>query len=197
MSTPNNWAPWTTIQHETLEDLYSRQGGSFLSQTEIASEMNKRFDLHLTANAVVGKVHRMKLHEKYPRGTVTAHHIGHHQRGRKIGPGRQVPARKFNDYLIEDRMAAPPAPRPVKIAPHTVDPDRHCSMESAMERGTCLWPVNDGLVCGCDRDKSGSLARPSSYCVSHRKAGRQELRPRKHSDVYVSTRMKISGMRFR
>lgn len=187
---------WTDAQNATLEDLYSRQGVAFLSQSEIAAEMNSRFhELKLTTNAIVGKVHRLHLHKKYPRGTVTAHHIGHHQKGKKIG--RRLYVRKLNDHFIEDRMAAPPASKPVKIRAHTVDPARHCSMEQAMEQGTCLWPVDGGQVCGCDRDKSGPLARPSSYCITHRKAGRQEVRSRVHSDVYISTRQKLSGMRFR
>jgi hypothetical protein len=189
---------WSSIHIEHLEALYARQGAQFLSQNEIAREMNKRFDdLHLTTNAVVGKAHRLHLHTKYPRGSVTAHHIGNHSRGRKIGPGRQVPARKFNDFLVEDRMASNLPTKPVRIAPHTVDLSKHCLMEQAMEQGTCLWPVNDGLVCGCDRDKSGPLVRPSSYCVSHRKKGTQEARKREHSDAYVSSRMKLSSMRYR
>lgn len=183
---------WTPGAVSDLSRLYAATGLEYLSHSELAAKIN---ELHpelggITTNAIVGKVHRLKLHLQFPRGSMTASFIGKQTRGRKLNTGH---TEKKIALKVAKKVERPEPPR---VKAHVVDPARHCSMEQAMHSDTCLWPVNGG-ACGCDRDPTAPLSRPTSYCPTHRKIGSVENRRSAQSDAYVTTRQRHSAMRYR
>lgn len=63
--------------------------------------------------------------------------------------------------------AFPKAQHPTTL-PVRIDRSRVTTMQDAMARDLCLYPVDEqDNVCGCDRWDNGRIGRPSMYCAAH------------------------------
>ena len=137
---------WTPELEARLEQLW--MGGQ--SASEIARELGTGH----TRNSVIGKVHRMDLHKKYPRLQKI---VGHKNRIKlhKVKPGGKV--------VIKTK----PAPIPKADAPPAkVDAFAALPGSTPVPFGDatgCLWPVGD-LFCNAEIDGK----RNHRYCAHHR-----------------------------
>lgn len=154
---PNS--PWTRERISVLTELW-REG---LSCSQIAYILGLGF----SRNSVIGKVHRLKLHETYPRASWKAtRRIFQPRSPRKP---RAPAARKVRLNVPPEFPAVPPRAEAWKALPDTKP---ITLME--LNENTCRWPVGDVspfLYCGCEP------ADGSSYCAAHRALGTQAVTP--------------------
>ena len=164
-------SPWTDEQVDTLKDLWS-QG---LSAGEIARTMAGGY----TRNAIIGKVHRLKLEKRAKvvtrkqrsAGSASAQAIKATKGGRKGQPKVQAIV-----HRVAAIKAAPPPPKPVGVRLPPRDPSDYetdvgvdvSSLIGIMDltNHTCRYPHGDPLKEGfgfCGKH----IRQGSVYCEHH------------------------------
>ncbi len=140
---------WTDEMDQQLRLLYDKG----LSCSMIANEM----DWDLTRNAIIGRVHRLKLD---PRGA------GRHPRVEKQRPPRVLPGHVPNFRIIGARVRLTPmvqAAEPLLCA--EVTPRNLALMD--LQTNDCRYPTTEDspfLFCG--------LKAVGSYCAAHERLSR-------------------------
>lgn len=151
--------PWSAERKEEVARLW--KGG--LSATQIASELGAPY---ITRNAVIGVIHRSKLHGQGARK------MGQHRTG-PLNPPRASRAKPKTHTFVNavainhnrearKRIVTPPEPKICVAAPaplriHLLDLKFH----------HCRWPIGDPqskdfAFCGLDKAEIGG-----SYCAWH------------------------------
>lgn len=77
----NETSRWTTEMLARLEKLYS---GTKISSQGIADKINAEFNMNFSRNAIIGKINRLELREKYS----VIHAIRQRNRKHNVGGGR-------------------------------------------------------------------------------------------------------------
>jgi len=155
---------WTEDRVETLTKLW----GEGLSASAIAKILGG-----VTRNAVIGKVHRLRLKGRAPahRTSSTAN------KTIEVKPPRKAPAAPRTDGATALKQGAGKQPAPVEkpaAKVRLVDPPLKGTITNIMEltRHTCRWPIGDPgeenfAYCG-SRAGNGS-----PYCEHHTKLAYQ------------------------
>jgi len=165
-----NNSPWSEDVIATLNDLWKT-----LSATQIAERLNAQYDLSLTRNSIIGKLHRL--------GLTIQQKSEHHPKTRGlIKPKRERKARRSILKVIDGGAAGL---RLVKRTASTVEPLRCVEVEplnlsiDEIGRGQCRYPYGDGpfLFCG------HPVHEGSSYCMAH------------HDLCWVPARTNFNGRR--
>lgn len=165
MSAPTG-LEWPEAHVEQLRALWAEGK----TATEIAMALGNGF----TRNAVIGKVHRLKLARRRRDGVQSSIRLEalarKLQAPPRVSPGRGTP-RDPKPLAMQHRIAVRKAPVDVdaselkilksdawKPLPDTVP----LGLEQ-LERHQCRWPIGDGpiLFCGCDRGEH------HAYCDAH------------------------------
>lgn len=140
--------PWPDEVIERLKVLW-KEGAS-------ASEIARDLGMGKTRNAVIGKVHRLKL-EKRPnpnRGN---------GRVRKDKPPKPRKAPKVARLSVSFPLAKP-------VLPDSFEPAPWSDPKPLMETTGCMWPIGDhGLFCNAGRE-TGSHYCPHHHAKAYRKA---------------------------
>lgn len=155
---------WNSESCAMLELLW-RDGAS---ATECAVELACKLDADVSRNAVIGKVHRLKLNVKYPRARVATTGRVRNPRVRAVTVVRVRTARgrvEVRKPVFVERRAPPTAPPPRLIPLADLRP---CH---------CRWPLGDPrridfAFCGCDRPTVELLGKTEPdprtfYCDFH------------------------------
>jgi len=155
---------WTEDRVETLTKLW----GEGLSASVIAKILGG-----VTRNAVIGKVHRLRLEGRAParRAPATA------DKTIEVKPPRKAPAAPRTDGAMAlkqevEKQAAPAEKTAARV--HLVDPPLKGAISNIMEltRHTCRWPIGDPgeenfAYCG------SQAGNGSPYCEHHTKLAYQ------------------------
>jgi GcrA cell cycle regulator len=141
-----------------------------------AVKLGDQFGTYPTRSAVIGKVHRTKLNQQYPRSTQIVRRRQHPRPPRlervrvRIKPPASVkkPAVRRRAVVV----APPPIPEPTPVRVALVD----------LQTKHCRWPLGDPLArdfafCGCDRPMVMILGKPefdptTHYCEFHEERAR-------------------------
>ena len=151
---------WTDERVEALRKLWAEG----LSASQIAAQLGG-----VTRNAVIGKVHRLKLSS---RGRATAAPARQKKAAQpasvKQQPRPAAPARPVSSSVganaLQTQFDSQPVPRPaVRHSDNVVPISRHLQLVQLNER-TCKWPNGDPLsedfnFCGNESMESGPYCR--------------------------------------
>jgi GcrA cell cycle regulator len=159
---------WTEQQMATLEQLWIKG--------ESASTIARYLGDCLTANAIIGKVHRMKLgpHKKVSRAK-KRDDTPKRPRGRPPGLPR----------IVSVKVEAEPKPKPVVVPEPAPLPREHGELITILHisDSTCKWPIGDPSTpdfCFC-----GHTPREGSpYCEYHARLAHQPLQSRRMVTSY-------------
>ncbi len=161
---------WTDERVELLKKLWSEG----LSASQIATQLGG-----VSRNAVIGKVHRLKLSGRGRASSATP-------RPKKAAPGAKTvrPSRPLTASIgsvalqtqFEPMLETAPAPRLNSVI---LPMSRHLKLVELSER-TCKWPSGDPLAeefsfCGHDVGEGGP------YCLYHSKLAYQPASERRRS----------------
>jgi len=144
---------WTVNMLVAFRELYSAEPE--LSFRKIAAEMSSAFNITLTANACIGKAHRLGLPMRGHRTGSRKPHVAHTKRPKMVKVRIDAPI--------------PPEPEPLSEGGLTI---------YQLRDGVCHWPGGAVLdrppfiYCG----ETAPLGTP--YCATHR--GRAYNSPKKH-----------------
>lgn len=155
-------AEWSEAQIETLTAMW-REGASC---SEIARAIGSGF----TRNAVIGKVHRLKLDRARPARAATGRKP-HRNRGapKAEAIAARVATRKEDvarARTVQPALAPAMAAEPFELrAELVIPPEQRLSLLQLTER-TCKWPIGDPLepgfhFCG------GAALEGKPYCAPH------------------------------
>lgn len=172
---------WTTERVERLKELWAEG----LSASQVATQLGG-----CSRNAVIGKVHRMKL-DLRGRSTATParkkkpanQHMSPSQKvaAKQLNKERHViPAFGGNIFYEASADAEPAKPRIIRPAENVVVPiSRQLRLDDLTER-TCKWPNGDPLeenfnFCGNDAAQAGP------YCKYHARIAFQPAAERRRN----------------
>lgn len=142
-------SPWTEERTERLRELWI----AGLSCSQIATELGTG----LTRNAIIGKVHRIRLHRSHPRGASIRGPMPPRKRAGTTSRRRSEP--RF--------LAAPPPPADAWEALPGTAP---VGLLELTDR-TCRWPLGEKpfRFCGCP------TVHGSVYCGTHTALGTKPI----------------------
>lgn len=157
-------AEWTEERVEQLKTLWN--GG--MSASQVANEMACGF----TRNAIIGKVHRLKL-ERRSNGTATFS-AGVRARKAKAHGNRNQPKVQNIVASIQARREAPG----IEPVPLPVTPELKPTIDSVLglTAHACKWPIGDPKLPGfgfCGRNPK----EDSPYCERHHIRGHLRVQP--------------------
>jgi GcrA cell cycle regulator len=163
---------WTDERVELLRKLWAEG----LSASQISAQLGG-----VTRNAVIGKVHRLKLSSRGRASTAPSRpKKPASTNGHKPVP-RPVAHRSNGANALQPHFEADVAPRPhfTAAAPVVVPISRHLKLVELTER-TCKWPNGDPLhedfsFCGNDSAEAGP------YCAYHSRIAFQPASERRRS----------------
>lgn len=177
---------WTDERVETLKKLWMEG----LSASQIAGELGEG----VTRNAVIGKVHRLKLSGRAKPATSSARPRNVNRAPRRPGSsassmggtsssggGGSVKRRMVNT-VVGATALKPTEMEEEHLQPHqqselVIPPEERIGL-LALNESTCKWPIGDPLMpefhfCGRDSGESGP------YCEFHSKRAYHQLDRRK------------------
>lgn len=152
---------WTAAQDERLRDLWA----TGISTSQIAGAMG--FE---SRNAIIGRVHRLKLPmRKPPRGKTFRQETAERTASlRRIKSGK--PRGQFSAKINHTGSLAPEPPPPLNIADTDIPAAQRRTILS-LANETCRWPIGDPGIPGfffCGHS-SADVDRGQPYCASHAK----------------------------
>jgi GcrA cell cycle regulator len=154
---------WTAKLEERLSELWLEG----LSCSQIAETMKSG----ITRNSVIGKVHRLGLHEKRPRQPSAPKPARLPRRSVQQIAAAAALTKKLRNKAEPKFL---PAPLPNASAWTPLPGTTPVSL-LALADGVCRWPVGDDtrhLFCGCE------AAPGASYCVHHKAMATKPAEPR-------------------
>lgn len=164
---------WTEQQDARLRELWA---DPTMSSSRIAREMG-----FASRNAIIGRVHRLKLPMRTRAGGNTFRHKGGEQTGllHRIRNGTPLRVSPENARVLAGRRgtfsvkinhakSAPPSPTPaLNVADSDIPAAQRCTI-SSLTNETCRWPIGDPgtpsfFFCG------GKAIDGYPYCPHHAK----------------------------
>lgn len=142
-------SPWTEAKVELLRSMHT-DGKS-------AAEISMMLGDGITRNAVIGKIHRLKMpaygHRPHPRQPpAPRHRMAVRPRVRAASPGKPKP------------VIIPVVPLPRRDAWLPLPGTTPTTVENHKGDGHCRWPVGDEPVLFCGEPTGG---REHVYCPQH------------------------------
>ena len=167
---------WTDERVEQLKKLWSEG----LSASQIAAQLGG-----VSRNAVIGKVHRLKLSSRGRATAAPARQKKPAQPTAAKAPVRPAPvarpvAQSIGSNALQTQFNAEPAPRqPVRNVDNVLPISRHLQLVQLNDR-TCKWPNGDPLsedfnFCGNDAPDTGP------YCAFHARIAFQPASERRRT----------------
>lgn len=155
---------WTEERDEQLRVLYK----TGLSTSLIAERMGGG----LSRNAIIGRVHRLKLPL---RGSAAPSRVEASRRRRKNRERFEQGKRAEKPNFKTKKPALPPAPRVVVLPPEPPQPPDASQSTDFMDlrRGQCRWPMGEHPFQFC-----GSKQTHGSYCEYHARVAYQPKQTR-------------------
>lgn len=154
---------WPSEREDALRTLW----GNGLTASQCARELG----CGITRNAVIGKVHRLKL-EKRGASSVKATKATGGRGGAGKYRGVASAAQKARTAKLKDKAFRAPPPEVFKpdaddlaVGAWSALPDTVPVSLDALSHDSCRWPIGEDapfLFCGC------KAAAGSSYCATHR-----------------------------
>lgn len=165
---------WTDDRVELLKKLWMEG----LSASQIAAELGEG----VTRNAVIGKVHRLKLSGRAKPATSSSRPRAANRAPRRpsssSGGGGAGVKRRMVTNVIGNTALKPTEMEDVDMSPHQqselfIPPEERIGLLSLNE-STCKWPIGDPLLpdfhfCGHDSEE----AKP--YCEFHSKRAYHQM----------------------
>lgn len=183
---------WTDERIALLKTLWNTDG---LSAKQCSTVLG------VTRNAIIGKVHRLKLEKRGVSVKASSETGGRGAAGKYSGVARD--AQKARSARLKQKLFKLPPPE--VFAPDADDlavgawaalPDTVPVSLEALSHDSCRWPIGDNapfLFCGC------KTATGSSYCPTHKHrsagVGTAEERRAKRSAVTISRLEVKNGFR--
>jgi GcrA cell cycle regulator len=144
---------WDEKRTRWLEDLW-REGYS-------ASDIAAKLGAGMSRNAVLGKVHRMGLHEQYPRVS------GGGPLNEKVKRQKKKQERRKINWFARLAVPLPPTdPESFRLGPEVEVPEHERRGVADLTDCQCRWPIGDPLKPDfhfCNREKIAG----QSYCLEH------------------------------
>ncbi len=156
---------WTEERVEVLTRLW-KEG---LSAAEIARELGG-----VTRNAVIGKIHRLRLSGRAPAHGTAPRKKPAAPKAKAQAPSRPV-SRGATALKAREEAAPAPAPKAKPAVAALVETPQKGRITNIMEltRSTCRWPIGDPgeegfAYCGCQASTG------SPYCEAHARMAYQQ-----------------------
>jgi GcrA cell cycle regulator len=175
---------WTETRTRVALALFA----SGLSDSQVACLIGK-----VTRNAVIGKRNRSGINVGSGQAAIERPHVV--KGARSVRAPQRRPEREPHAAFARPSRAKPPKPVPRRVDDLAIPIEQRRTLFD-LDDNCCRWPVGDPALsdfffCGAAVTQiAGERRQP--YCASHAHRAREQVRPRKTAEAFVS---KLSSAR--